>query len=81
MAMKAKRKEKGGLVLSRKVGESFTLFDRRDGSFVPIVVTQEKIQGNRSSLHIDAPEYIGIVRTELTTNGIVLDAKGATESC
>lgn len=72
--MKAKRSLKGGLVLMRKEGESFQLFDRRDGSFTPIVITQQKVHGNRSSLHINAPEYIGIVRSEL-------ESKGATEPC
>lgn len=74
IVMKAKRSEKGGLVITRKECESFQLFDRRDGSFTPIVITQQKVHGNRSSLHINAPEYIGIVRSELAV-------KGESESC
>lgn len=71
MGMKAKRSGKGGLVLSRKPGESFLLFDKRDGTFVPIVITQQKMGGGKSSVHINAPEYIGILRSELAEKGIV----------
>ena len=94
MGMKAKRSGKGGLVLSRKPGESFQLFDKRDGAFIPIVITQRKMGGGKSSVHINAPEYVGILRSELAVKGIVrtelevvqslanvLAETGATEPC
>ena len=54
-----------GLVLTRKERESITLFDKLDGSVLPVVITLEKVSGNRGWLNIDAPPHIGIVRTEL----------------
>lgn len=62
---KAKRSPNGGLVITRKEGESITLYDRRDGSELNIVLTQARIDGNKSKIHINAPEWVGIVRTEI----------------
>ncbi len=61
--MKAKRKQNGGLVLSRSPNESVTIVD---SAGVQIVLTVAKITGNRVSLHINAPTSVKIVRSELS---------------
>lgn len=63
MELKAHRGN-GTLVLSRKISESVTLVDSRDGSVVA-VVTVEKVCGNRASIGFKAPLHIGIRRSEL----------------
>jgi sRNA-binding carbon storage regulator CsrA len=75
--MKAKRMKNGGLILERGPTESFTLTDKRDGA-VLAVVTVTKVQGNRSWLHTNAPEHVGIVRTELLKGKT--DVPNATEA-
>lgn len=55
----------GGLLLSRKQGESVRIFDPNDGSFVPITISLAKTQGNRSTWHIQADRRLAIVRSEL----------------
>jgi carbon storage regulator CsrA len=72
MAIKAKRRADGNLVLARKVNESVTLRNENDGS--EIVVTVSKINGNKTSIGFNAPLHVKIARTELMT-------KGATEPC
>ena len=67
MAIKAKRRVDGNLVLARKVLESVTLRNENDGS--EIVVTLAKISGNKASIGFNAPVHIKIARTELMTKG------------
>ena len=62
---KARGSNTGGLILSRKENESLVIYDPNDGAFVPITITQSKISGNRSRLHIAASRHLSIVRGEL----------------
>lgn len=58
------------LVLSRKLNESITINN-------DTVVTIIRVQGNRVTLGIEAPDHIGIRRTELyeRTHGQTTDAR------
>ena len=55
----------GNLVLTRKPGESIDVYDPADACFGPIVITQGKISGGKSSIAIDAPKTLMSIRSEL----------------
>ena len=57
----------GKLVLCRKEGESFELFDPTNEAFGVITITQQRIRGNKSSISIEAPANVRVKRTELAT--------------
>lgn len=57
------------LVLSRKIGEELMIGDN-------IRVVISRIQGNRVSIGIDAPDHVDIVRRELITNIEIRDESG-----
>jgi sRNA-binding carbon storage regulator CsrA len=59
----------GNLVLARKPGESIDVYDPAGECFGRIVITQGKIRGNKSSIAINAPGYLSIMRSELLVEG------------
>ena len=56
----------GNLVLSRKPGESIDIYAPDDECFGPIVITQGKISGGKSSIAIDATRNLMIKRSEIS---------------
>ena len=56
----------GKLVLSRKPGESIDVYDPANECFGPIVITQGKISGGKSSIAIDAPKNVHVKRSEIS---------------
>jgi sRNA-binding carbon storage regulator CsrA len=55
----------GNLVLTCKPGESIDVYDPTDACFGPIVITQGKISGGKSSIAIEVPLNLTIKRSEL----------------
>lgn len=55
--------KKGGLVLTRKPGESITAASPATGE--QIIITVCYIEGGRVKLHVSAPNHYHILRNEL----------------
>ncbi len=52
----------GNLILSRKKGESITIFDPNDGTFQPIKIT---LYSGRASIGVRAAGRLTVIRSEL----------------
>tara|TARA_R110000868_G_scaffold246619_2_gene503215 strand:- start:96 stop:536 length:441 start_codon:yes stop_codon:yes gene_type:complete len=65
----------GKLVLSRKPGESFDIYDPERAAMGVITITQGKIGGGKSSIAIDAPRHLHVKRSEISEKQPASDNK------